>query len=425
MQRNSKSFPIDPKVFIKKCLEWCNSFSHFSYYRPNSYEVLHGPFKHFIGADAVKVLTSSVDSFSKLNELVKKEDSWLLGFLSYDLKNETEHLESRHPAFVEVPHLAFFEPRHLFFFSDNKVTIESPDNPALIFESIQNRKSIHSSLPEVKFNANISRDEYLQTMKHIHKHIMEGDIYELNYCIEFTAQKVNISPIEAFLSLMEISPMPFSVLQKLEMNYLISASPERFMKKEDQRVISQPMKGTIRRGVNDIEDHSLKQQLSADSKERSENVMIVDLVRNDLSRSAVPGTVSVKELFGISTFPKVHQMISTISAELHPDKTGIEAIANSFPMGSMTGAPKIRAMKLIDAYENSSRGWYSGATGYISPDGNFDFNVVIRSLLYEQAKGLLSYHVGSAITAESIPEKEYDECLLKAQSILEIFTANK
>jgi para-aminobenzoate synthetase component I len=189
------------------------------------------------------------------------------------------------------------------------------------------------------------------------------------------------------------------------------------LKKEGNRLISQPIKGTIRRGENEAEDQLLRQQLRNDEKELAENMMIVDLVRNDLARSARTGSVKVEEMFGIYAFRQVHQMISTVTAQLKEAIPFTEAIRQAFPMGSMTGAPKIRAMELIDQYEQSRRGLFSGAVGYITPEGDFDFNVVIRSILYNAANHYLSFHVGSAITYDSVPEKEYEECLLKAQAI--------
>ncbi|MGB2088637.1 MAG: chorismate-binding protein, partial [Psychroflexus salarius] len=162
-------------------------------------------------------------------------------------------------------------------------------------------------------------------------------------------------------------------------------------------------------------------QLATDPKELAENIMIVDLVRNDLSKLATKASVKVDELCRIYTFEQVHQMISTISCELKPNIDFTSILEATFPMGSMTGAPKIEAMKLAEAYETTKRGLYSGSIGYITPNGDFDFNVVIRSLLYNAKRAYLSYMVGSAITDQSIPENEYQECLLKGKALQEIF----
>jgi para-aminobenzoate synthetase component 1 len=222
-----------------------------------------------------------------------------------------------------------------------------------------------------------------------------------------------------------LSKAPFSCYFKFDGKYLLSASPERFLKKQGSKLISMPIKGTARRGKNIEDDLALRRKLLADQKERSENVMIVDLVRNDLSRSSVEGSVKVEELFGIKTFPQVHQMVSTITGVLRDDVHFVDAIRNAFPMGSMTGAPKVRAMELIEQYEKSKRGLYSGAVGYITPEGDFDFNVVIRSLLYNSLNHYLSFHVGSAIVFDSAPEKEYEECLLKAKALIQVLKSSE
>ncbi len=240
-----------------------------------------------------------------------------------------------------------------------------------------------------------------------------------NFCQEFFAEDTVIDPLAVFLKLNEISPNPFAAFFKWKGNYVLCASPERFLAKRGEKLISQPIKGTAKRGVDDAEDEAIKQELRNHTKEQQENVMIVDLVRNDLTRSAKQGTVKTEELFGIYTFNQVHQMISTVVCELEDGISAIQAIKNSFPMGSMTGAPKISAMQLMEQYEHSRRGVYSGAIGYFCPDDDFDFNVVIRSLLYNQNKKYLSFQTGSAITYHADAEKEYEECLLKAQAILE------
>jgi para-aminobenzoate synthetase component 1 len=263
-----------------------------------------------------------------------------------------------------------------------------------------------------------SREEYVETVQKLKEHIKRGDIYEINFCQEFYA-KAKIDPQDTYLKLNSLSPTPFSAFLKLNQNYLMSASPERFMKKKGARIISQPMKGTIGRGSTKEEDESLKQKLASDVKERAENVMIVDLVRNDLSRTAKKGSVEVEELCGIYTFPQVHQMISTVVAEIE-EKDTVSCIKNAFPMGSMTGAPKVKSMELIEKYERSRRGLYSGSVGYFSPAGDFDLNVVIRSMFYNEKNMYLSYSVGGAITYLSDPQKEYEECLLKAKAMKQV-----
>jgi len=202
--------------------------------------------------------------------------------------------------------------------------------------------------------------------------------------------------------------------------YLLSASPERYLKKQGNKIISQPIKGTAKRSLDKLEDRELKLALEKDGKERAENIMIVDLVRNDLSKSALKGSVSVEELCKVYSFDQVHQMISTVTARVSPDKNPVDIIRETFPMGSMTGAPKVSAMRIIEELEVTKRGLYSGSVGYFTPKDDFDFNVVIRSILYDQTAKYVSFSVGSAITAKASPEKEYEECLLKAKAMREV-----
>jgi para-aminobenzoate synthetase component 1 len=244
----------------------------------------------------------------------------------------------------------------------------------------------------------------------------------MNFCQEFFSENAYVDPLSVYHNLTNISPTPFAGFFKLGGKYILSATPERFLSKRGNILTSQPIKGTAKRSLDVDEDLRIKADLKNSKKEQAENVMIVDLVRNDLTKSAVKGTVKVDELFGIYTFPQVHQMISSISCELSPDVHFIDAIKNTFPMGSMTGAPKLRAMQLIDEYERSKRGAYSGSFGYIDPSGDFDFNVVIRSILYNTDTAYLSFQVGGAITYESDAEKEYEECLVKASAIMKVLT---
>ncbi|QNP51485.1 anthranilate synthase component I family protein [Hymenobacter qilianensis] len=264
---------------------------------------------------------------------------------------------------------------------------------------------------------------YLAAVESIREDILNGEVYELNLCQEFYAEHVTIEPVQTFLQLNSASPTPFAGFYKWQDQYLLCASPERFLRQQHDVLISQPIKGTIRRGLTPEQDEELRHQLRHNEKEQAENLMIVDLVRNDLARVAVTGSVQVPELFGLYSFRHVWQMVSTVQAQRRPDCDLVDTLRATFPMGSMTGAPKIRAMQLIEQYEHSGRGLYSGSLGVIWPSGDFDFNVVIRSLQFNAATGYLSFQVGSAITYDSVPEQEYDECLLKAKAMLEVLGA--
>ena len=268
------------------------------------------------------------------------------------------------------------------------------------------------------FQASVSKQAYIDNVNQLKKHLRAGDIYEITYCIAFSLTDITLDPIALYTKLNSLSPMPFSALYKNDSQYVICASPERFLGKRAQQIFSQPIKGTRKRNEDPVLDEQEKLILQNDPKEIAENVMIVDLVRNDLTKSAKLGTIKVSELFGIHTFANLHQMISTVEAELKADCSIFECIQNAFPMGSMTGAPKLRAMEIIEEVENTKRGLYSGSIGYIDTIGDFDFNVIIRSIIYDKNAKTLSFQVGSAITLDADPEKEYDECLLKAESIL-------
>jgi len=344
----------------------------------------------------------------------------MTGFFGYDLKNETENLSSSNADHLHFPNLYFFVPRYLILINGNTIEIIA-DNPQQVFESIEQQAiSLYSESIAINIQSRLTKSAYLNAVEKIKEHINRGDIYVTNFCQEFFAENVTIDPLAVFLKLNEISPNPFSAFFKWKDNYILCASPERFLAKRVDKLISQPIKGTAKRGENAAEDENIKQQLRNHAKELQENVMVVDLVRNDLTRSARKGTVKTEELFGIYSFKQVHQMISTVVCELEEGVSAVQAIKNTFPMGSMTGAPKISAMRLMEQFERSKRGVYSGVIGYFSPGNDFDFNVVIRTLLYNQKNKYLSFHTGSAITYHADAEKEYEECLLKAKAILEV-----
>ena len=239
----------------------------------------------------------------------------------------------------------------------------------------------------------------------------------MNLCQEFFAEKTGLDPVAVFGRLNLIGLAPASAFLRWHERYLMSASPERFLQKRGSRLVSQPIKGTRRRGSTLQEDDSIRAELASNEKDRAENVMIVDLVRNDLARNCLPGSIRADELFGIHTFETVHQMISTVSGVLRPGTHPVDALRDAFPMGSMTGAPKVMAMQLIEQYEQTRRGLYSGAVGYFDPEGNFDFNVVIRSILYNADTGYVSAQVGGAIVYDWEPEAEYEECLVKLSAM--------
>ena len=401
-------------------MHWANQFEVCCFLDSNQYIDTYSAYDFIIAAGVQEELQhSSENAFEALKMFYEKDKQWMFGFFSYDLKNEIENLESNNIDHLNFPDLYFFIPKYLIAFKDGKADVLIGSDSLL--DEIDNFNPPEKVIEhQVNINQRISRNQYIESVEKLKDHILRGDIYEVNFCQEFFAENAEINPVETFSLLNKISPTPFAGYFKVYNQYILSATPERFLCKRGPKLISQPIKGTARRSDNPSEDENIKIQLRNDVKEQSENVMIVDLVRHDLTRSAVKGSVTVEEMFGIYSFSQVHQMISTISCQLDPDVHFIDAIRNAFPMGSMTGAPKVKAMQLIEQYEETKRGVYSGSFGCISPNGDFDFNVVIRSILYNAANKYLSFQVGGAITYQCDPEKEYEECLLKASAILKV-----
>lgn len=349
--------------------------------------------------------------------------AYIFTTLSYDLKLKIQGLESSNRDSQNYPLATLWVPKTVVAIENEKIKDyligeESNENEAFVSDFFDDSQSIEFKL-DAKFKARLTKEVYLNQVNDLKNEIQQGNIYEVNFCQEFFAEKVELKdPIQAYFKLNQLTKAPFSCYSSLGNFEIFSGSPERYIKKEGLKLISQPIKGTAKRGQSKEEDLRLKERLLADPKERAENVMIVDLVRNDLSKIARKNSVKVDELFGIYSFETVHQMISTISCEVEETTSFTDVLKATFPMGSMTGAPKHSAMKLIEKHENFKRGIYSGAIGYIAPNGDFDFNVVIRTLIYNRETKYLSCPVGGAITIQSSPEAEYEECNIKVQSIL-------
>ena len=414
--------------FKQQLLTWSQEFREVVYLDSNNHQNAYSHYDCVLAVDAFTSLkTDYFNVFEDLKQYQQTTQDWLFGYLCYDLKNDVEVLYSANQDGLEFPDLFFFQPKKLFLLKGNELEIRylnmCDDEVESDFSDIQHTTyNIQRTTDRINIQQRISKEAYVHKVKKMLEHIHHGDIYEANFCMEFYAENASINPLEKFLKLNEISQAPFSVFLKNHQHYLLSASPERYIKKEGEQIISQPIKGTSSRFANLIADEKSKAKLEIDPKERAENIMITDLVRNDLSRTAQKGSVQVIELCGVYSFLQVHQMISTITSNLDSQHTGVEVLKTTFPMGSMTGAPKISAMKIIENLEETKRGLYSGAVGYFTPDNDFDFSVVIRSILYNQEKKYISFSVGSAITSQSIPEKEYEECLLKAKAMQEVLS---
>ena len=381
-----------------------------------NYDVLAG-----VGKKAI--LISNNDSFEKLNKLHTQKKDWLFGYLSYDLKNEIEELSSNNTDNFNTDNLTFFVPEYVILLNNDKLEIQTHHSIESCNEFVKafNFSDFSNYKPQVNFSRREDKKSYLNKIEKIKNHIQIGDIYEMNYCQEFYASDVKIDAESVFLELNKRMQTPFSSFLKLKNQYILSASPERFLRKKGTYILSQPIKGTRKRGKTKLEDSSLINELKTSQKDISENVMITDLVRNDLSITAKKESIKVEEFCKVYTFRKVHQMITSISSEIDAGINFTDVLKAAFPMGSMTGAPKLRAMELIEHFEDFKRGFFSGAVGYITPQADFDFNVVIRTILYNLATDYLSIGVGGAITIKSDAMQEYEECLIKAKPLFDVF----
>jgi para-aminobenzoate synthetase component 1 len=374
-------------MLINSISEYFKIYKYLSIYQSN--ENVHG-FKNVIYLSNKKTETT-----------ISKNTNYIT-FTNYDYKKQLEIFNDKINNPLNFPHQLFIEVER---------TINLSDIDFKVKEQVQQT---------IYIKATISKEDYIKKVNNLKQHIQQGDIYEINYCITFEAHDAHINPLAIYQKLNNISHAPYSALGKFDKQYIISSSPELFLTKKGNTLTTKPIKGTAKRGKTSEEDFILKKELQSNLKERNENIMIVDVARNDLSRIAKKGTVIVNKLCDIESFQQVHQMVSTVSCELKDNCTFDEIIKSTFPMASMTGAPKIRAMQLIDEFELYNRGPYSGALGYIDENGDFDLNVLIRSIFYDEEKRYLSFTVGSAITALCNAEDEYEECLLKAKAMMEV-----
>ncbi|MCC7502077.1 MAG: anthranilate synthase component I family protein [Flavobacteriales bacterium] len=349
--------------------------------------------------------------------------TWCFGHLAYDMKNSLEPLSSRHPDEDGFPLSRWSVPFWVVELEGEQATLHSAAEHQA--EGLTFLQALVGSLtvplpvaPLTGWQVRTTRERYLQQVERVLHHVQRGDIYELNHCAGRTTHQLGWDPFAGFAHLMTANPAPLAAFYRMGDQFALCASPERYLLVEEGKVLAQPMKGTRRRHADPIEDARLALELAADPKERSENIMAVDVMRNDLSRVAASRSVVVEELCAVHAYPHVHQMTSTIRARLRVGATAWDAVLASFPMASMTGAPKLRSMQLIDEVEDMRRGLFSGTLGFFTPAGNADLNVVIRTLTYNAISGRAALLTGSAITASSLPELEWEECELKARSVL-------
>lgn len=413
--------PINVDVFKQKVLCWLKQYNTFTYLDNNHYS--NGPHRYelLVGVEAMRSL-----SIEEIN-LPENKGQWLFGHLSYDYKVQL---------FPKLPinkcrkdgysSTSFFIPKIVIAipFQSSHVKIISNVDHDLIFKAIINSEvtsdlSLHLQ-DDTDWIEDMNQDQYLNTVNAIQNHIKEGDCYELNLCNGYEIQEIGLDPYIVFQKLNLINPAPFAAFYRSDNNFLLCSSPERYLYKEKSLLVSQPIKGTIRKGITLEEDENLKRQLKNNIKECAENLMITDLVRNDLAQICEVGSVTVPDLLGLYSFNSLHHLISTIQGNVIANYNLIEILSLPFPMGSMTGAPKYIVMELIDKYEKSGRGIYSGSIVYITPEGDFDSNVVIRSLVYNSTTRKLHFHSGGAITIDSDPQKEWEEICLKSQRLKDV-----
>lgn len=433
INRQKHTVKLDPELKLPEAFHALSSdFNKVLFLNDNDYsQVKHKKYSTLLALGTIAECTitenTKLEDIDKLSDFVHSNDDWIFGHLNYDLKNAFEELKSQNGDSLYFPEYCFFVPEVVIEYDQSEIIFnihpDSQQSADKLFEKLKN--PIAGNEKPLKINKRIEKSEYLNAISKIKEHIQRGDIYEMNFCQEFYAENAVIDPYQTYLKLNKKSPAPYSAFYKLDKKYLISASPERYFCKRDDKVFSQPIKGTIKRGKTETEDEQLINTLKNSPKDISENIMIVDLVRNDLSRIAAKGSVKAEELCGIYSYPQVHQMISTISCTLQNGTKFGDILKASFPMGSMTGAPKIRAMQIIEQYESAKRGMFSGSVGYIDPQKNMDFNVIIRSIIYNSNNHYLSFITGGAITISSIAEDEYQESMLKASAMLEIFKSDK
>lgn len=402
-------------------LNWAQQFNIFCFLDNQQYGGTLHQYECLLAAGASSALQGTYEDLKKLDAFIGKS-RWTFGHLSYELLHPLYKIDTTKKETTGFPPLFFFRPQTVLYIKDALLYIEA-DDPQTVYEELLTWSFENvSPSPEVLLQQRFSKEEYIRIVQQLQQHILRGDCYEINFCQEFFAHDAVVQPLQLFQNLMHLSAAPFSAFYKVADSYLICASPERFLAKQKAKLLAQPIKGTAKRSENSAEDVALKEALQHSAKEQAENVMIVDLMRNDLSKICARESVVVDELFGVYSFPQVHQLISTISGTVAADITFSQIIEATSPMGSMTGAPKQRVLQLIEQYEPTARGIFSGSVGYVSPEGDFDFNVVIRSIMYNKTTRALSCQFGSGITFYSDAEQEWEECLLKASAIKNVLS---
>ncbi len=423
MQRTYQKFSVtNTDVFKKRLFCWAEKFNVVCFLDSQQYSSPYHSFDCIAAVGAKTFFEGGEHLLSALRGFDNDNKDWIFGHFNYDVKSKIEPLSSSNTDTTGFPDCFLFVPDVLVQLNGDSCTIgHFTTNAQQIFNDIASTDLPAANKVSIQFTNRMQQADYLQKLGRLKDHLHKGDCYEINFCQEFFASAF-IDAANVYLQMMEMFPNPFSAFYKLNEHHVLCASPERYIKRTGDQIISQPIKGTAPRSPDAVTDRNNLKTLLESEKERRENIIVVDLVRNDLSKVCRQGTVQVSELCGPYSFPQVHQMISTVTGELRRNVDFPEILQATFPMGSMTGAPKKRVMELIEQYEITKRGIYSGTIGYLTPTKDFDFNVVIRSFVYNHKTGYISYHAGSGITSLSNPQAEYDECITKASAITKLFS---
>ncbi len=360
------------------------------------------------------------NDFSDLEHVLSHDRPWQenawFGYLGYGLKDCLETLPKDNAAPLPLPHLHMTRFASIWRFDHDHKTIEAW--PAQARQPAPGTKGKIVLPDTVSLTSNMAKAEYLEKAEHIIRRIHAGDLYQANLTRKFFGSfAAPPDSFQVFRRLCEVSPAPYSAYIRMGDTSIVSSSPELFLNiGTDGQVRTRPIKGTAPRFADPARDKASLQALAQSGKDRAENLMIVDLMRNDLSRSCAPGSIAVKDLFEVTSHSAVHHMSSTVTGQKRGDASTLDTVKHCFPPGSMTGAPKIKAMKLCSGLERDARGVYSGAIGFFGGDGSCELSVVIRTLILRGTS--FEFQVGGAIVADSLAEGELQETFDKAKGLL-------
>ncbi|AOR22650.1 aminodeoxychorismate synthase component I [Clostridium taeniosporum] len=361
--------------------------------------------------------------------------SGFVGYFSYDLGNSIEELPRTAFDDINIPdcYLGLYDGIIIFDHINNKTFVSAigiKENCEEIIERIINKikenernhieHNLSVSKKNTEFECNFTKEEYIQAIEKIRSYIKAGDVYEVNLSQRFSCD-LDHTPYELYVKLRNINPAPFANFIDFGDGCIVGSSPERFLKVRKGIIETRPIKGTIGRGKTQEEDNKNKEKLLNSEKDKSELLMIVDLERNDLGKISKTGTVKVSQILGIEEYATVYHLVSTVVGEIKDNYSTVECIKAMFPGGSITGAPKIRSMEIIDELEPTRRSAYTGSVGYIGLNGNVDLNIVIRSIICKNKKAY--FQAGGAIVWDSNPELEYEETLCKVKALMDAIRA--